>query len=159
MHEAAVQEAKAPSVSASDVAEIGFFDTHTASPFPPPTLVPNAGRPRAAETPPRARLGRSSVGAGLEPELVRRVVRSHFNQINHCYRSGLERTPALEGRVTTTFTIGEKGSVHDARAWSKTIDDERVAQCVKAAVQRWRFPRPSPEDEAYVSYTFVLSRR
>ncbi len=103
---------------------------------------PKAG---AAAEPPRtecvdvdAKLGI----ARLEPKVIQEVVRSHFDSLMTCYKSGLARDTALKGRITVRFVIQLDGTVRNARIEANTLPDCEVARCVSAGYERMVFPRP-----------------
>ncbi|MCB9703422.1 MAG: AgmX/PglI C-terminal domain-containing protein [Myxococcales bacterium] len=91
----------------------------------------------------------------LDPEIIRRIVRAHINEIRHCYNQGLVDDPTLAGRVVIAFTIDPEGKVAEAAADEVTISPE-VAECSRVAVQRWLFPKPRGGGSVSVRYPFVL---
>ena len=71
---------------------------------------------------------------------VARVVRNNLGAIRSCYERASRNNPALAGRLTLRFTVGESG-----RATSTHVQgvDPDLDQCVERAVQRWVFPVPA----------------
>ena len=98
-------------------------------------------------------------GAGcLDKEVIRRVVRSHINEVRHCYNQGLVRDPNLEGRVAVQFRIDARGSVQSSFVGDSSIEDASVERCIANAVKRWRFPAaPGRMGSVIVTYPFVLA--
>ncbi len=90
---------------------------------------------------------------GLTQEQVRRTVRQHINEVRFCYEQALVRRPDLEGRVSAVFMISQSGAVQSA-AVSSSVNDPRVAGCVRDAVTRWTFPRS--EGMTAVTYPFLM---
>lgn len=98
-----------------------------------------------------------TVKGDIDKELIRRIVRSHINEIRGCYNSGLTRDPNLDGRVTIQFSIVGNGTVGSASVESNTTKDSAVGDCIAKAVKRWKFPRVRNGGTALVSYPFRLS--
>lgn len=97
-------------------------------------------------------------GVGPGKDVIRRVVRSHINEVRHCYNQGLVRAPSLQGRVAIQFRIDARGSVQTAVVAESTIDDANVGRCIANAVKRWRFPASERGvGSALVTYPFVLA--
>lgn len=113
-------------------------------------------RSKAAKVP-RVLQARATIEGQLDESIVRRVVRSHINEIRHCYRTRLVRDPTLIGRVTIEFTIGATGKVPKAEASESTLSDERVGQCMADAVERWEFPRPTDGGTVTARVPFVFA--
>jgi TonB family protein len=98
-------------------------------------------------------------GAGcLDKDVIRRVVRSHINEVRHCYNQGLVRDPNLQGRVAVQFRIDARGSVQSSFVGDSSIEDASVERCITNAVERWRFPAaPGRMGSVIVTYPFVLA--
>jgi hypothetical protein len=93
---------------------------------------------------------------GLDKDVVRRVVRNHINEVRYCYNQGLARDPNLTGRVSVQFRIGPTGQVPIAVVQESSLGDRSAANCIAAAVKRWRFPKPQGGGTVMVTYPFVL---
>jgi TonB family protein len=108
---------------------------------------------------PTARVAKGEINGALDKDVIRRVVRSHINEVRHCYNAGLTRDPNLSGRVQVQFQIGATGRVSAAvpTANGTTLGDKAVERCVAQAVRRWKFPRASNGGTSMVSYPFVFS--
>lgn len=105
---------------------------------------------------PRPRIGKPTIRGALDKSIIRRIVRSHINQVRHCYNQGLVKDPNLRGRVSVQFTIGPTGKVPASVVGSTTLSDRSTANCVAKAVKRWKFPRPPGGGNVIVTYPFVL---
>ncbi len=105
---------------------------------------------------PRIRTAHAVVHGGIDKDIIRRVVRSHINEVSACYNQGLVRDPNLKGRVAVQFTIGPSGNVPAAVVQESSLKDDAVGQCVAKAVKRWRFPKPDNGGNVMVTYPFVL---
>lgn len=108
---------------------------------------------------PVARVAKGDIKSPLDKDVIRRVVRSHINEVRHCYNQGLTRDPNLSGRVTVQFQIGGTGRVTAAVPTVKgtSLSDKGVQRCVAKAVRRWKFPRARNGGMSMVSYPFVFS--
>jgi TonB family protein len=93
----------------------------------------------------------------LDKEIIRRVVRSHLNEIRFCYEQSLLRRPSLSGRVVVQFTIAPTGRVLVSALQSSTIAEPALSSCVVEATRRWEYPRPDRGGLVSVSYPFQLT--
>lgn len=118
-----------------------------------------SGKPGLASRPPTRSAGvpAPAVGPvrvsddGLDKAIVRRVIRSHIDEVRYCYERALIANPNLAGNVTIEFTILESGAVLEVRIVSASVGDE-VAQCVAARTKTWTFPRSG--SMTHVRYPF-----
>lgn len=106
---------------------------------------------------PRVRQGKAEVSGGLDKDIVRRIVRSHINEVRHCYNQGLSRAPGLSGRVSLSFSVTPSGTVSSAVVQESTLSDNAVGACMSKAVKRWKFPKPQGGAAVSVTYPFTLS--
>ncbi len=106
---------------------------------------------------PRVRQGKQQVTGTIDKDDIRRVVRSHINEVRHCYNQGLTRNPNLEGRLAVRFSIGPVGKVVSAAIVDNGLGDAKVGACVRKAVRRWKFPRPGGGSSAMVTYPFAFT--
>jgi TonB family protein len=99
----------------------------------------------------------ATVRGNLDKEIIRRIVRTHLNEIRFCYEQSLVRHPSLSGRVVVQFTIAPTGRVMTAVLQSSTIGEPALNSCVVEATRRWEYPRPDGGGLAIVSYPFQLT--
>jgi Ca-activated chloride channel family protein len=99
-----------------------------------------AGRSSHKTSPPRVRLGGSTVSGRIAPEIIQRIVRSNYGRFRQCYEQGLARNPSLEGRVVVRFIIDQSGRVAHAANSGSTLPDSQVVQCVVQGFTRFSFP-------------------
>ena len=109
--------------------------------------------------------GRINLGGGgdiggsgdFDASIVVRTIRARLRAITRCYETELRRDPTLAGKVTVRFTIVERGTVSNATATENTTGSPAVANCVVAAIRRFRF-NPGPEGGSVdFSYPFVFA--
>jgi len=105
---------------------------------------------------PRVHQARAKVDGGLDEAVVRRVVRTHLNEIRHCYDQALTRDPTTEGRLTLEFLVGDAGQVSNAVVGESEVRDELLGRCVVQAARRWRFPRAAGGGGTLVTYPFTF---
>src|SRR5262249_22305420 len=99
----------------------------------PPGRSPPGDRPGLRRLPshkPPAALGtptpQVAVKGSLDRDIVRRVVRSHMNEVRFCYEKELMKRPDLNGRVMTQFTISATGQVITAGVERSTLNAPEV---------------------------------
>jgi TonB family protein len=91
----------------------------------------------------------------LDKEIIRRVIRTHLNELRYCYQRELPAKPGLYGRLVVNFTITPTGQVMLPKIDQTTLNNLNVEQCVVQATRRWTFPRPE-NGIVVVSYPFVF---
>ena len=88
-------------------------------------------------------------------ELIRRIVRSHENEVRFCYERALLTDPTLAGRVRIRFSLDAAGMVSRSELADTTLPGREVGACIAEAFRRWQFPVGGGEVE--VSYPFQLT--
>ncbi len=128
----------------------------------------DAGTAPARAAPPTSIFGRdSALGPGtpapgtpvrgsLDKEIIRRVIRSHIDEVKYCYEQELTKDHSLFGQIMVQFTIAASGQVIASVLQSSTMGNGRVESCTVQAVRRWQFPKPLG-GIVIVSYPFVLT--
>jgi hypothetical protein len=130
------------------------FDPKLAEKLAPKVWVSDRPRSRSDA---QVRQGKATVQGALDKDIIRRIVRTHINEVRSCYSAGLKQNPKLAGRVTVNFVISGSGTVASSVVESTTLADTTVGNCIAKAVKRWRFPKPRGGDTVIVSYPFDLS--
>jgi Ca-activated chloride channel family protein len=105
---------------------------------------------------PTIRQAKADVVGALDKDVVRRIVRSHINEIRKCYNIGLARDRNIKGRVAIEFVIGPNGKLTAAAIKEDTCPDRLVSSCILGAVRGWEFPKPGDGGVVNVVYPFVL---
>jgi hypothetical protein len=98
-----------------------------------------------------------NVHGNLDKEIIRRVVRTHLNEVRFCYDEALARKPSLAGRVVAQFTIAPTGKVLVSALQSSTLGEAKVESCILAATRRWLYPAPYGGGLVTVTYPFQLA--
>lgn len=105
---------------------------------------------------PRVRQSKAAVVGALDKDIIRRIVRSHINEVRKCYTSVLAKDPGLKGRVAIKFTIGPDGKVRTSGVDSDDTGSATLGPCIAHAVASWKFPKPKGGGNVVVTYPFVL---
>ncbi len=98
-----------------------------------------------------------AVSGGLTTQEVMAVIKTHLNEIRHCYEQLLQRSPNATGKINSKFVIGTSGRVSSAGIENSTIQDARMQGCVTGTIQRWSFPAPRGGQPVNISYPFVFN--
>lgn len=98
------------------------------------------------------------VQGGLDRDQIAEVVLRNRGHITYCYELGLQKRPALSGRVTVRWEIGPGGRVETARIAHSSLDSSLVERCIVGKVKSWRFPKPHGGVNVSVTNPFVLRR-
>jgi len=96
------------------------------------------------------------VDGSLDSDSIARVVRSRMRMVQDCYERELKRDPGLAGKIEIEFTIGEDGSVTEARVATNKMGSDEVAQCIVSRIQRWKFPKPKG-GSVTVNFPFIFA--
>lgn len=120
----------------------------------------SAAEPRVPTQSPWVALGKPQVVGSLDPNIIRRVVRTHIDEVQACYGYTLLMQPNLTGSTQIQFVIDEGGTVTSAKV--ERVDGQlpsKVAECTALAVQRWSFPKPRIGTVTVVyPFEFMLDR-
>ena len=101
--------------------------------------------------------GAPGVDGGLTQQEVSAVIRSHLNEIRHCYEQLLQRAPSSAGKVQVKFTVAPSGRVSAASVANSTISDAQLQGCIVGKVRSWSFPVPRGGQPVHVDYPFVFN--
>lgn len=113
--------------------------------------------PASSNKIPNVATGSLETQGSLDRDVIRRVVRTHQNEIRFCYEQGLQKNPKLAGTVKIKLVIAGTGSVMSVAVASSTLDDASVEQCIASKVKRWTFPEPEGGGIVVVTYPFTFS--
>ncbi len=78
----------------------------------------------------------------LPPEVVKRIVRANFPRFRACYEAELKKDPKLEGTISTSFVINEKGEPEAVKAGGGTMGNATVQACVTKVFTTLSYPEP-----------------
>lgn len=100
--------------------------------------------------------GRAQVFGSLSPEVIRRTISRHINEVKFCYLQELNKRPNLAGRVSIKFMISATGEVRTAVVADSSLNNAPVENCVIAAARRWSFPKPEGGNIVVATYPFIF---
>ena len=78
----------------------------------------------------------------LDPEVIKRVVRSKFAGFRACYERGLEKDASLHGNLHVRFTIGKTGAAESVGIEGATMGDPEFSGCIVDVYKSLAFPTP-----------------
>ncbi len=113
--------------------------------------------PKTITAIPQIERGHLTTTGALDKEIVRRIIRTHLNEIRFCYEAELLRRPSLAGRVVLQFAIAPTGQVLSSVVQDSTLHLAPLESCMTQAARRWTFPQPARGGLTIVSYPFVLA--
>lgn len=99
---------------------------------------------------PSARIGRTTATGALDPEIVRRIVRARFGQVQHCHATFRSAGDGREITIVLRLQVAPGGTVDVATVTGG--GDQSLHGCVSQAARRWRFPGatgPTTVDQPY----------
>jgi hypothetical protein len=79
---------------------------------------------------------------GYPPDVIQKLVRSHFGILQRCYEEGLRRNRNLAGKVITRFVIGLDGAVTTTALQCTSMPDDLAVDCVVNEFGMLKFPAP-----------------
>ena len=101
-------------------------------------------------------------GRGIDPKYIQEAVREDlFPMAKQCYEDLLARKPDAGGRLEMEFTIAGDdkigGIVEEASiAKTSTLQDERMATCVRESLMTVSFPPPAHDGVVTVVYPIIF---
>jgi hypothetical protein len=105
---------------------------------------------------PSVEAGELAVAAGLDSEIVRRIVRRHLNELSYCYEERLARSQRRPGSITVEFVVGTTGEVTTPTVRDSSPNSPAVELCFRKMIERWIFPRPRGTKAVQLTYQFLL---
>ena len=101
-------------------------------------------------------VGDSTVGGGLDRDVIESVIRRRLDRIRLCYERQLNFNPRLSGKISVRFIIGKDGRVLSSKALEDTMKNASVKTCILEEVKDWNFPQPEGGTLVNVDYPFVF---
>ena len=105
----------------------------------------------------KVRLGSNKVDGALDPEVVRKTVRSKSKDLKACYAKGLVSSAELSGKLTMEFVVDKKGKMDSVKVKSSTLNNAAVESCATTTIEGWTFDAPEDGKKVKIRYSFTLS--
>ena len=102
--------------------------------------------------------GETRVLGAIDPELIRKVIRDHADQVRYCYEQQLTLNPKLHGKVAIRWQINSDGRASSPMlvAGDTTLPSDEVGRCIMSRIVTWEFPKPKGGGIAIVTYPWIL---
>jgi hypothetical protein len=103
--------------------------------------------------------GDTKVLGAIDPELIRKVIRDHADQVRYCYEQQLTLNPKLTGKVSIKWQINADGRASNPMLVggdATTLPNEEVGRCIMSRIVTWEFPKPRGGGIAIVTYPWIL---
>jgi len=104
----------------------------------------------------QVRPSQPEVTGGYAPEIVRRIMRRHVNEIRFCHTSRLAGTPAAAATLTPTLRFQILPSGATSAVAVTDLAHDGLKTCMEDAAKRWTFPAPDG-DETHVTVRYNLA--
>lgn len=85
----------------------------------------------------------------LSSEDAEVVIAYHGRLFEDCYDEGLNRSPALKGRVEIAFRVDAAGRAQRIKTDGSSLADDESLACMRRSLASLRFPKPT--DGRYVT--------
>jgi hypothetical protein len=90
----------------------------------------------------------------LPPGAVRDTISAQQKTFQGCFDAEKKKAPALAGKVTTEFLVGNEGKVSEAVVKETTLKNEGVEKCLLDNLTKLQFPKPDGETGVRVAFPF-----
>ncbi|HYS82850.1 MAG TPA: adventurous gliding motility protein GltG [Anaeromyxobacteraceae bacterium] len=104
--------------------------------------------------------GDTKILGAIDPELIRKVIRDHADQVRYCYEQQLTLNPKLGGKIAIKWQINADGrasaTVFDTNVPVESDGMRNVGECIMSRIKTWEFPKPKGGGMAIVTYPWIL---
>jgi len=125
---------------------------NAAEPAKTRTASTSKSRDRAT-TPAKTPVSGRVVNGRLPSEVIQKIVRAGYKELEYCYKNGLRKNADLGGRVTMRFFIEVDGSVSEVQPTCTTLPDPITVKCMADRFAKYQFPKP---EGGVVSVTYPI---
>ena len=94
--------------------------------------------------------GKGTKAANRSSNEISRVINSHNDAVEFCYKRESRLNPNLKGDLIVEFVIGWNGRIVSSRIISSTVNNKKIEDCVKGRIRSWRF-KPIDKKEGNVT--------
>jgi TonB family protein len=101
--------------------------------------------------------GKGSKSANRSSEELSRVINSHNDAIEFCYKKEAKLNPNLKGDIQVEFTVGFNGRVKAVRIVRSSLRNKNVENCISSRTRGWRFkPIDQKEGDVKVRQKYIF---
>ncbi len=101
--------------------------------------------------------GKGSKAANRSGEELSRVINSHNDAIEYCYKKEAKLNPNLKGDIQVEFTVGFNGRVKAVRIVRSSLRNKNVENCISSRTRGWRFaPIDQKEGDVTVRQKYIF---
>lgn len=93
----------------------------------------------------------------LDPKLVERVINQKKFELQLCYDVALRRNQGINGTMAWQWRLDSRGILSDLTLTNTEIKDDRMIDCVRERIARWKFPRPT-RGSVEIQYPFTFRK-
>lgn len=97
------------------------------------------------------------LGNRSEAKTVRRIIRTHREEVFKCFKKVAPANKGVSGKVTIHFKISKTGSVLRPAVQTEAVDAKAVNACVTQKMNSWVFPPPRSGESTRWNFPFHFS--
>jgi TonB family protein len=102
--------------------------------------------------------GKGSKSANRGSEEISRVINSHNDAVEYCFKRESKLNPNLKGDILLEFTISYNGRVVGAKILNSSLRNKSVESCITSRIRGWRFkPIDKKEGDVRVRQKYIFS--
>ena len=98
----------------------------------------------------------TEISAGMDPEVIRSIVKKSMGRIRYCYERQLITTPGLSGQIKLSWIINSQGRVASPKVQRSTMKSAMTEGCILRVIKRLNFPRPDSGGDVLVAFPFYF---
>jgi TonB family protein len=101
--------------------------------------------------------GTGSKAANRSGDELSRVINSHNDAIEYCYKREAKLNPNLKGDILVEFIVGFNGRVKSVRITQSSLRNKKVESCISGRIRGWRFkPIDRKEGDVTVRQKYIF---
>lgn len=105
--------------------------------------------------PDKPKVAREPVIGTVDRKLVLQTIEKSRFELQLCYELALRRNQGAEGLMEWRWLLDTKGQVLDLELVQNTVNDSKMANCIREKIGRWKWPRPN-KGSIEISYPFYF---
>ena len=101
--------------------------------------------------------GKGSKTANRSSEELSRVINSHNDAVEYCYKREAKLNPNLKGDILVEFVVGYNGRVKSVRVTQSSLRNKKGESCMTVRIRGWRFkPIDKREGDVTVRQKYIF---